>query len=146
MILKQLIKYANAPAIEATWVDENDVVIKCHAYSNHPEQMDMLRADLGADAAEHEALIAEIEATYVPPEPPTPEEIAAQARAEAQAQIDALEIQHQMPRITRESLIALAEERALAAGLTLEQLRAKNKGYAGLKALDEQIAALRAKL
>lgn len=67
MILKQVIRYTNAPAIEATWVDENDVVIKCHAYSNHPEQMDMLRADLGADAAEHEALIAEIEATYEPP-------------------------------------------------------------------------------
>lgn len=69
MILKQLIKYDKAPCIEATWVDENDVVIKCHAYSNHPEQMDMLRADLGADAAAHEALIAEVEATYVPPAP-----------------------------------------------------------------------------
>jgi hypothetical protein len=69
MILKQIIRYTNADALEATWVDENDVVIKCHAYSNHPEQMDMLRADLGADAAAHEALISEIEATYVPPEP-----------------------------------------------------------------------------
>lgn len=67
MTLKQLIKYDNAPALEATWVDENDVVIKCHAYSNG--QMDMLRADLGADAAAHEVLIAEVEATYVPPEP-----------------------------------------------------------------------------
>ena len=67
MILKQVIRYTNADAIEATWVDENDVVIKCHAYSNG--QMNMLRADLGADAAQHEALIAEIEATYVPPEP-----------------------------------------------------------------------------
>ena len=65
MILKQIIRYTNADALEATWVDENDVVIKCHAYSNG--QMDMLRVDLGADAAEHEALIAEIEATYVPP-------------------------------------------------------------------------------
>lgn len=68
MILKQLIKYDNAPALEATWVDKDDVVIKCHAYSN--AQMDMLRADLGADVAAHEALIAEIEATYVEPEPP----------------------------------------------------------------------------
>ena len=74
MILKQLIKYDNAPAIEATWIDENDVVIKCHAYSNHPEQMDMLRADLGADAAQYEDMIAEIEATYVSPEPPSIEE------------------------------------------------------------------------
>lgn len=67
MILKQIIKYDNAPALEATWVDENDVVVKCHAYSNG--QMAELRADLGADAAAHEALIAEIEATYVEPEP-----------------------------------------------------------------------------
>lgn len=70
MILKQILKYDNAPAIEATWVDENDVVVKCHAYSNG--QMDMLRADLGPDAAEHEVLIAEVEATYVPPEPEAP--------------------------------------------------------------------------
>lgn len=69
MILKQLIRYTNAPAIEATWVDENDVAIKCQAYSNHPEQMAQLRSDLGADAAEHEPLIAEIEATYVLPAP-----------------------------------------------------------------------------
>lgn len=86
MILKQLIKYENAPAIEATWVEiitlpqreiepgvldlalrTQEVVVKCHAYSNHPEQMAQLRADLGADAAEHEALIAEVEATYEPP-------------------------------------------------------------------------------
>ena len=70
MTLKQLVKYDNAPALEATWVDANDVIVKCHAYSN--AQMDMLRADLGADATEHEALIAEIEATYVPPEPEPP--------------------------------------------------------------------------
>ena len=70
MILRQLIKYDNAPAIEATWVDKDDVVLKCHAYNNG--QMDMLRSDLGADAAAHEALIAEIEATYVEPEPAPP--------------------------------------------------------------------------
>lgn len=69
MILKQLIRYENAPAIEATWVDENDVVIKCQSYSHHPEQMAMLRADLGADAAQYRSLIAEVEATYVQPEP-----------------------------------------------------------------------------
>ena len=67
MMLKQLTKYDNAPALEATWADENDVVVKCQAYSNG--QMDMLRADLGVDAAAHEALIAEVEATYVPPAP-----------------------------------------------------------------------------
>ena len=75
MTLKQLIRYTNAPALEATWVDENDVVIKCQAYSHHPEQMVMLRADLGADAAQYEDLIAEVEATYVPPAPPAPPSI-----------------------------------------------------------------------
>lgn len=69
MILQQLIRYTNADAIEATWVDESGAVIRCHAYSNHPEQIAQLRADLGADAAEHEALIADVAATYVPPEP-----------------------------------------------------------------------------
>ena len=72
MILKQLIRYTNADALEATWVDESDVVIKCQAYSNHPEQIALLRADLGADAAQYESLIAEVEATYVPPEPVPP--------------------------------------------------------------------------
>ena len=72
MILKQLTRYTNADALEATWVDENDVVIKRHAYSNG--QMDMLRADLGADAAQYEDMIAEVAATYVPPAPPSLEE------------------------------------------------------------------------
>lgn len=102
MILKQLIRYTNADALEATWVrydqlpdvdvpaspalydaDGKEViaaveahtvsgevietVLRCHAYSNG--QMAMLRADLGDDAATHEALIAEVEATYVEPEP-----------------------------------------------------------------------------
>lgn len=111
MILKQLIRYENSPALEATWVrydqtpdvevpaspalydkDGNEVqaaveahtrpgevietVLKCQAYSN--AQMDMLRADLGADAAQYEDLITEVEATYVPPEPqpiPVPQQI-----------------------------------------------------------------------
>ena len=32
MILKQVIRYTNADAIETTWVDANDAVIKCPAY------------------------------------------------------------------------------------------------------------------
>ena len=89
MILKQVIRYENAPALEATWVDENDAVIKCQAYSNHPEQMAMLRADLGADAAQYESLIAEVEATYVPPEPPSLEEQTAVFDAALVAHLDA---------------------------------------------------------
>lgn len=97
MILKQLIRYENAPALEATWVEiitlpqqeiepgvvdmvlrKQELVVKCQAYSHHPEQMAMLRADLGAGAAQYEDLIAEVEATYVPPAPepePVPQQI-----------------------------------------------------------------------
>lgn len=87
MILKQVIRYANADALEATWVDDAAVVIKCHAYSN--AQMDMLRADLGADAAQYEGLIAEVEATYVPPAPPSIEEQIAVFDAALVAHLDA---------------------------------------------------------
>ena len=89
MTLKQVIRYTNAQALEATWVDESDVVIKCQAYSNHPEQMAMLRADLGADAAQYESLIAEVEATYVPPEPPSIEKQIAVFDAALVAHLDA---------------------------------------------------------
>ena len=89
MTLKQVIRYTNAAAIEATWVDENDVVIKCQAYSHHPEQMAMLRADLGAEAAPYEDLIAEVEATYVPPEPHSIEERIAVFDAALAAHLDA---------------------------------------------------------
>lgn len=70
MILKQVIRYTNADALEATWFDENDVVIKCQAYAN--SQMDLLAADLGDDAPAYQALMDEVAATYVPPPPPVP--------------------------------------------------------------------------
>lgn len=71
MIIKQLIRYENDPTtLEATWTDADGVVIRCHAY--HATQMQELRADLGADATECEALIAEAEAAYIPPEPAPP--------------------------------------------------------------------------
>lgn len=124
MIIKQIIKYENAPALEATWVrydqlpdvdvpaspalydkDGNEVqaavaahtrpgevietVLKCQAYSNHPDHMGMLRADLGADAAQYEDMIAEVEATYVPPAPPSLEEQIAVFDAALVAHLDA---------------------------------------------------------
>ena len=89
MILQQIIRYTNADALEATWVDENDVVIKRHAYSHHPEQMAMLRSDLGADAAQYESLIAEVETTYVPPAPLSIEEQIAVFDAALVAHLDA---------------------------------------------------------
>lgn len=104
MILKQVIRYDNADALEATWVEQiqlpdveipatpaeydedgnetkpaqpartepggiQEIVVKCQAYAN--SQMDMLAADLGADAPQYQALMDEVAATYVPP-PPTP--------------------------------------------------------------------------
>lgn len=60
--------------------------------------------------------------------------------------IEQLEQDSLMNRITRESIMALAKERAAALGMTEAQLMDKNKGYAALKALDDEIAALRAQL
>lgn len=74
MILKQVIRYTNADALEATWVEEIDgqeVVVKCQAYAN--SQMDLLAADLGADAPQYQALMDEVAATYVPPPPEPPQ-------------------------------------------------------------------------
>ena len=85
MILKQVVQYINAPAIEATWVDENDVVMNCRAYSNHPDQLSQLRTDLGADAAQYEELIAKVAATYTPPAPPSDAEVAEVVAAKIEA-------------------------------------------------------------
>ena len=79
MILKQVIRYENADALEATWVERTEhpesggfieIVVKCQAYANN--QMGMLAADLGADAPQYQALMDEIAATYVPPPPAPP--------------------------------------------------------------------------
>lgn len=70
MILRQVIRYGNAPVIEATWIDDKGTPVKCRAYG--VAEFGELRADLGPDAAAHAALIAEVEATYVPPEPAPP--------------------------------------------------------------------------
>ena len=67
MILKQLIKYENANALEATWVDADGIQVKCQAYSD--SQMDLLEADLGGDVVNYTSLIAEVRAAYVPPIP-----------------------------------------------------------------------------
>lgn len=175
MILKQVIRYTNADAIEATWVrydqmpdvdvpaspalydkDGNEVqpaveahtrpgevietVLKCQAYSN--AQMAMLRADLGTDLSNYEELINEVASTYVPPPPPTDEE----HNEDIYFQIDQLERQYMMPRITREATILQLETWALSKGYPLDQFRLANKGYRGLKELDEQIQQLRGQL
>lgn len=176
MMLKQVIRYTNADALEATWVrldqmpdvevpaspalydkDGTEVqpavaahtkpgeiietVLKCQAYSNDPEQMAMLRADLGADAAQYEELIAEVEATYVPPAPPDPKKVALET-------IVSLETTAQLvsQRLFREAVLGMMEKEAAELGMTTAQLAAKNKGYRELKAFDQQISTLREKL
>lgn len=79
---------------------------------------------------------AEVQAHLNPP--PPPRNIA--------AEIDALERQHMLPRPVRDSLLAIADKEALAAGLTIAQLEAANAGYRKVKALHQQIAELRALL
>ena len=142
MTLRQLIRYTNADALEATWVNEKDEVVKCQAYSNHPEQMDQLSIDLGTDLSNYEELINEVASTYVPPPPPTDEE----HNEAIYFQIDQLERQYMMPRITREATILQLETWTLSKGYPLEQFRLANKGYRGLKELDETIQELRGQL
>ena len=77
--LKQVIHYPDTNSVEATWVDENGVVIKCHSYAD--VQMQMFRddvAELGGGIAEYEELIALVESNIKPVEPepiPVPQEI-----------------------------------------------------------------------
>lgn len=87
--LKQVIPHPDTNSVEATWVDTIDgqeVVVKCHSYSD--VQMDMLRADLGADAPQYEELMATVEAGIVPPPPKTPEQIAQECVEGVQSRLD----------------------------------------------------------
>jgi hypothetical protein len=59
-----------------------------------------------------------------------------------QAQIDTLEAQQLLPRITREFMLSAAETQAKAAGVD----PMTNVGYAKLKEFDTQIAGLRAQI
>lgn len=70
MILSQLIHYTDTNSVEATWVDGEGVPIRCQSYAD--VQMDDLVADLGADAAAHAGLIAQVRAAIVPATPRPP--------------------------------------------------------------------------
>jgi hypothetical protein len=76
---------------------------------------------------------AQVQAHLNPPAPPR----------NISAEIDALERQHMLPRPVRDSLLAIAEKEAAAAGLTIAQLESLNAGYRKVKALHQQIAELR---
>lgn len=91
MILKQVIRYSNAVAIEATWVDAEGVTLRSVAYAGN--QMDLFRADVaqyGGDIAEYETLIGEIESDFIPDVEPvkTISEQAEEVRLELQSAID----------------------------------------------------------
>ena len=88
MILKNIIHFADTNSVEATWVDENGIPVKCHSYAD--VQMDMLVQDLGDAAAEHAELIAQVEAARAlrpAPTPPDPAVMQARIEAHIQAQI-----------------------------------------------------------
>lgn len=70
-MLKEVVRYENAAAIEVTWVDTDGVILRCHAYDG--TQMAELRADLGADAPRFEEMIRQCIADYVPPPLPVPQ-------------------------------------------------------------------------
>ncbi len=55
MILKKLIRYENAPAIEVTWVNDLGDVVRCHSYGIG--QMQILRDDIGPDETKKYAKI-----------------------------------------------------------------------------------------
>lgn len=91
----KLIKYDNANALEATWLDEEGNQIASIAY--HETQMGLLRADVakyGGDLAEYEALIADVEANITPYVAPvlTPEELAAIAKQAKDAALNAITV------------------------------------------------------
>ncbi len=76
-----------------------------------------------------------------------PDEMIEQVRrAKLQAQIDALDGGNPMARPTREFMILSMEKEAVAAGFTVEELRASHYAYRKVKELDEQIVALRGQL
>ena len=117
IFLKNIIKYTNANALEALWVevvtpeqvipelidpDTGDVTpekiipaveiaIRRQAYSDR--QMGILRQDIGDEmTSEYEVMIKDVEANQVPlPQPPL-EEILAERKAERQAIVDSITV------------------------------------------------------
>ena len=117
IFLKNIIKYTNANALEALWVevvtpeqvipesidpDTGDVTpekiipaveiaIRRQAYSDR--QMDMIRQDVGAEMTpEYEAMIQDVEDSQVPLPQPSTEEILAEKKAERQAIVDSITV------------------------------------------------------
>ena len=130
-----VIHYPATNSVEVTWADDAGRQTRCHSYAD--VQMDMLEADLGADAAEHAALIATIRANIVPPAPPVPPTVAQQL-----AQLDAENALSQ--RSLRETilLMAAAFETVTDGAVDLTKI----PGVAKVAAVEAEAAALRSQL
>lgn len=72
-------------AVAAYWMTPEpiDVQVKCHSYDQ--VQMDMLRADLGDDAANQAEIFAAVESNFKPPVPKSAEDMQAEINAESLA-------------------------------------------------------------
>lgn len=74
----KLVRYPHTNTLEATWTDAKGNVSRCQSYAD--VQMQSLRDDIakyGGNIAEHQALLAEVEAAIVPPPPPRAEKVRA---------------------------------------------------------------------
>lgn len=169
IILKQVIHYPDTNSVEATWVDEIspeskepdsidqtngaviigevipavEIPVKRHSYAD--VQMDMFRADvaeLGGDISNYEEMITDVIAGIKPVEPPTKQEISAQAQQE----IDTIEAKTMMNRAVREGMLAMTEFVASTKGVTPDLLYTQNAAYKSVKDVDKQISQLRKKL
>lgn len=67
MILLKVVHFPETNSVEATWIDADGKQVRSHSYAD--VQMAELESDLGADAANYAALIAEVRAGIRPPEP-----------------------------------------------------------------------------
>lgn len=83
IILKRL---TNAPAIEASWIDDSGDQTDCRTYL--PEQMNQLRLDIGAVSGDYLEMIAEVEAAATPYVQP-PDEYVEAIMASVQSMMDA---------------------------------------------------------
>lgn len=150
MILKQVIHDAATNSVEAIWADADDKQAKCHSYAD--VQMDMLAADLGADAAAYADLMAAVVAEEIRrrPPPPTAQELALQTAAARVAKVEALLASKGVTRLLVQLTIEVSEDKAkaLAAsyGMTDAQALAyaysKNKTYRECKDLETAIRAI----
>ena len=114
-IEEQIIPEQHIPAVEQ--------VVRCHTYMD--VQMDMLVADLGADAPKYADLIAKVRAGLKPPPPKTPEQISAKILA----QIVALEATQ--PRAIREAVLTGDTSRLAAIDAEIAALRKQLPKVAG---------------